>query len=152
MVTEYDEEAIAVSPDGRWLAYESNETGRTEVFLRPFPNTNAGKWQVSNDGGVSPLWSRNGRELYYVSSTNHLKAVTVAVAAGAEPRLGEPVSLFPLGDRLYMSQSEFYTPYDVAADGRFLMARLVTPTASAELPLIVVEGWLAELRQKLGGR
>jgi serine/threonine-protein kinase len=148
VATPYDEEAIALSPDGRWLAYESNETGRTEVFLRPFPGTESGKWQVSNDGGLAPLWSRNGRELFYVNAGRDMMAVTVV--PGPEPRLGEPRRLFPLRDELYMTPTEYYTPFDVAPDGRFIMARNVSPPSAVGLPLIVVDNWFEELRQKAG--
>ena len=148
VVTPYDEEAIALSPDGHWLAYESNETGRTELFLRPFPGTESGKWQVSNDGGASPLWARNGRELFYVNAAGDLMAV--AVGPGTEPRLGERRLLFHLQDHLYMTSTEYYTPFDVAADGRFIMARQVTPSSALELPLIVVDNWFEELKRKVG--
>jgi serine/threonine-protein kinase len=147
VATPYDEEAIALSPDGRWLAYESNETGRTEVFLRPFPATDSGKWQVSNDGSAAPLWARNGRELFYVNANRDLMAVTVA--PGAELRLGEPHRLFHLGDDLYLTPNEYYTPFDVAPDGRFIMARSLAPAGAVELPLVVVENWFGELRRKV---
>jgi Tol biopolymer transport system component/tRNA A-37 threonylcarbamoyl transferase component Bud32 len=151
VVTPYDEEAIAISPDGRWLAYESNETGRTEVFLRSFPKTDAGKWQVSNGGGVAPLWAKNGRQLFYVSGNRDMMAVTVA--AGADPQLGESRVLFHMRDEWYLQDREFYTPYDVAPDGRFLMARSITPGSSAQAVLIVVDNWFSELRARVtGGR
>ncbi len=148
VATTYDEEAIALSPDGRWLAYESNETGITEVFIRPFPNTDEGKWQVSNGGGVAPLWARSGRELFYVSAGRDMMAVRVG--SDTDPQLGEPRALFRLSDELYLEDQEWYTPYDVAPDGRFIMARNVTPPSSFEARLIVVDNWLEELRQKLG--
>lgn len=59
----YDEKAAALSPDGRWLAYESTETGRDEVYIRPFPNVTDGKWQVSTQGAINPRWARSGREI-----------------------------------------------------------------------------------------
>ena len=148
VATPYDEEAIALSPDGHWLAYESNETGRTEVFIRPFPRTDSGKWQVSNDGGLAPLWARNGRELFYVNTNRDMMAVTVG--SGAEPRLGERRRLFHLKDDWYMTPTEYYTPFDVAPDGRFMMARQVNAPSALALPLIVVDNWFEELRQKVG--
>jgi serine/threonine-protein kinase len=148
IVTPYDEEGIAFSPDGRWLAYESNETGRTEIFLRPFPDTEAGKWQVSNGGGGAPLWARNGRELFYVSSARDMMAVTVQSAA--EPKLGEPQLLFHLPNEIYLTANEYYTPFDLAADGRFIMLRQVISASGVETPLVVVENWFEELRQKVG--
>jgi serine/threonine-protein kinase len=149
LVTPFDEEAIALSPDGRWLAYQSDETGRTEVFLRPFPNTDGGKWQVSNGGGTAPLWARNGRELFYVSGENDMMAVPVT--AGPAPRLGEPHLLFRVPDELLAVESNYYTPWDVGTDGRFIMARLLrTSAVGAEAPVIVVENWFEELRAKMG--
>jgi eukaryotic-like serine/threonine-protein kinase len=150
VVTPYDEEAIAIAPNGHLLAYESNETGRTEVYLRPFPNTEAGKWQVSNGGGVAPLWSRDGRELFYVNANRDMIATTVG--PGAEPALGARRVLFHLQDDLYMTQTEFYTPFDVGPDGRFIMARSATPAATLQAPLIVVDNWFEELKRTLGRR
>jgi serine/threonine-protein kinase len=144
VVTPYDEEGFMISPDGQWLAYESNETGRTEIFLRPFPNTGDGKWQVSNGGGVAALWSRNGRELFYVSEQRDMMAVTIT--PGVEPGLGDRRRLFHLRDELYLAPNEYYTPHDVAADGRFIMARLVPAPPGTEAPIIVVENWLEELK------
>ncbi len=59
-----------MSPDGRWLAYASNESGQYEVYVRPFPNTNDGKWLVSTDGGEEPVWAHSGRELFYKGGGN----------------------------------------------------------------------------------
>jgi serine/threonine-protein kinase len=150
VVSPYDEEAIAISPDGRWLAYESNETGQTEVYLRPFPNTNSGKWQISNGGGVAPLWSRTGGELFYMSPKRDMMAA--AIGRGAEPAIGTPRVLFHLQDDLYMTPTEFYTPFDVAPDGRFIMARTETPAPNFEARLVVVDNWLEELEQRLRRR
>jgi hypothetical protein len=147
VATPFDEEAIALSPDGRWLAYESDETGRTEVFIRPFPNTNSAKWQVSNGGGMAPLWAKNGRELFYVNGNRDMTAVTVG--PGAEPRLGERHVLFHLRAELYLAAHDYYTPFDVAPDGRFIMAQNAASASSLQVPLIVVDNWFAELRARL---
>jgi len=151
VATRYDEAAIAISPTGRLLAYQSDETGRTEVFLRPFPNTNGGKWLVSNGGGIAPLWSKDGRELYYVDAKRDM--VAVPVGDGPDPRAGPGHVLFHMHDEWYLGNQEFYTPYDVAPDGRFLMAKLVTQASSVRAPLIVVDNWFTELkaRMKNGG-
>src|ERR1019366_9750836 len=61
---QFDQSGVAISPDGHWIAYESNETGRTEVYIRPFPNADGGKWQVSTDGGRAPPWDRNRPEVF----------------------------------------------------------------------------------------
>jgi len=149
IATPYDEEAFAISPDGRWIAYESNETGRTEVFIRTFPNTESGKWQVSNGGGAAPLWARNGRELFYVDARRDM--VAVPIAAGQSPLGGDGRVLFHFPAELYLENQEFYTPYDVAPDGRFLMARSITPASSVRAPLIVVDNWFEELRGRMAG-
>ena len=144
-----DEEAIALSPDGRWLAYKSNETGRTEVYVRPFPNTEAGKWQVSTGGGTAPIWAPGGRELFYVNGAREM--VVTAVTPGPSLQLGERRVLFRLPDELLLT--EHYTPFDVAPDGRrFIMARRVRSEAAQAGPLIVVENWFEELKQRLAGR
>jgi eukaryotic-like serine/threonine-protein kinase len=150
VVTPYDEEAIAISPDGRWLAYESNETGRTEIFVRPFPATASAKRQISNGGGVAPVWAKHGRELFYVTAQRDMMAVAVSPAPGAS--FGEPHRLFHLQDDWYLTDQEFYTPYDVAPDGRFIMAKGITPPSTVTAPLIVVDNWFTELRQKLGSQ
>lgn len=144
----FDEAAPALSPDGRWLAYESNETGRVEVYIRPFPNVQAGKWQVSIDGGVAPLWARNGRELFYVNGNREM--MVTPVAPGPSLRLGERRALFRLRDQLYLADHENYTPYDIGPDSRFIMARRVRSEPGQVAPLIVVENWFEELKQKLG--
>ena len=144
----FDEAAIALSPDGRWLAYETNETGRTEVFVRPFPNVDAGKWQVSTAGGQAPLWARNGRELFFVNGARDMVVVPVT-AAGASLGLGERKTLFHLRDEYYLTDIEHYTPFDISADGqRFLVARQVRASAASAGTLLFVDNWFEELRQK----
>ena len=145
VVTPYDEASFTISPDGRWLAYESNETGRTEVFLRPFPDTDAGKWQVSNGGGIAPLWARNGRELFYVNANRDMMAVPIS--SGVEPGIGGGSRLFHLRPELTLGASENYTPHDVAPDGRFIMARQVPLPAGLEAPIVVTENWIEELKR-----
>ena len=68
METEFSERNAALSPDGRWMAYQLNESGQFEVYGRPFPDVNGGRWQVSSGGGAWPLWNPNGRELFYARS------------------------------------------------------------------------------------
>ena len=143
----YEESAFAISPDGRWIAYESDETGRREVYVRPFPNTSDGKWQASTSGGMAPLWARNGRELFFVNGARQMIAVTVA--GGTEPRFGERRALFTLTPGDYLDENTYYTPFDVGPDGRFIMARRIRPEGDAP-PLIVTEHWFTELRRRLG--
>ena len=91
----FDESAPALSPDGKWLAYASDETGRTEVYIRPFPNVDDGKWQVSSNGGQAPLWAHSGRELFYVDAERNMM---VAPMPTGPSQLGARVRLFKLRD------------------------------------------------------
>ncbi len=79
-----------VSPDGRWLAYDSNRSGRVEVYVQPYPITDSARWQVSTAGGRNPAWARDGRELFYMTPDNALMSVAVR-AAGSTWRAGQPV-------------------------------------------------------------
>ena len=119
LASEFDEEAIALSPDGKFMAYQSDEPGRTEIFVRPFPNINADKRQVSSGGGVAPLWSRDGKELFYLSTDKRMMAARLI--PGSKLAFSEPVALFRLPDELLGAETTYYTPWDVARDGRFLM-------------------------------
>jgi serine/threonine-protein kinase len=147
VVTPYDESAFALSPDGRWIAYHSDETGRPEVFVRPFPNTNRSKEQISTDGGRAPLWSRDGRELFYLRADNTMMAVTVA--PGVEWRRSEPRALFQLRSALALLEPSYYTPWDVAPDGRFIFARSLEGGRDRRAPLIVIENWMEEVKAKV---
>ncbi|MGD8868160.1 MAG: protein kinase, partial [Gemmatimonadales bacterium] len=143
IVTPFDENAIMPSPDGRWLAYQSDETGRYEVFIRPFPDTDAGKWQVSQSGGRGPLWSKDGRELFWLSDDNVMMGRRVT--AGPTLQLGEPDELFRLPREVLIGPLNLYTPWDVAADGRFLMVRPVSEERADPGAIIVVESFFEEL-------
>jgi serine/threonine-protein kinase len=94
----FNEQGAALSPDGRWLAYTSDESGRDEIYVRPFPNTAAGRWQVSTAGGFATRWAHSGRELFYESPTGDFMAVPVAPGPTFNP--GAPQRLFPLGSGL----------------------------------------------------
>jgi serine/threonine-protein kinase len=115
--TPFDEDYAMISPRGDLLVYESDESGRPEVYLTQFPGGD-GRWQVSVDGGTLPRWSRAGDEIYYVEGT-----VMKAVGVATEPsvRLGAPQTLFDFaGTGIDVAQPRIY---DVAADGRFLMVQ-----------------------------
>jgi len=147
----YDQNAFRISPDGRWIAYESDETGRREVYVRPFPNTNAGKWQASTDGGYAPLWAPTGRELFFVDAQRRM--TVVPFTPGSPPRLGTPKVLFTLGSDLYLWENDYYTPFDISPDGRrFVMARQIGATGAAQSPLIVVDNWFTELKREMAGK
>ncbi|HEX6670017.1 MAG TPA: protein kinase, partial [Gemmatimonadales bacterium] len=134
----------AVSPDGRWLAYASEESGVFEVYVRPFPDAGSARWQVSPAGGTDPVWSRNGRELFYISAANEM--MSVEVAPGATFTITQPRRLFPTGP---YSAIPAVPSFDVHPDGtRFLMLRETTPTDRNEL--IVVQNWVEEMKGKTG--
>jgi serine/threonine-protein kinase len=143
----YDESAPALSPDGRWLAYVSTETGRGEVFVRPFPEVETGKWQISRDGGSSPVWAHSGRELFFISSGREL--MSQSVGPGAAFQRGEQRVLFPLYGMFFMDGH--YPALDVSPDDqRFLMVR---PKSAAEAQVLtMVENWLEEVKQAMKGR
>jgi len=136
-----DERAMAISPDGRWLAYVSDASGSDEVYIRPFPDVNTGQWQVSIGGGGAPLWAHNGRELFYVNRAYELVVADLSRGPG---QIGERKVLFSLaGYRI----STNYTWFDISPDDqRFLMVR-ESPTNGR---LIVVENFFEELTAKLG--
>jgi eukaryotic-like serine/threonine-protein kinase len=147
VATPYDEDAIALSPDGHWLAYQSDETGTVEVFVRPFPNTDQGKWQASSGGGTAPLWSRDGRELFYLASNRDMMAVRVT--PGSSQPLGQPTVLFHVPADLAAVETTFYTPWDVAADGRFLMVRRIAQGAAASPAPVVIENFQEVLKKRM---
>ncbi len=153
IVGEADEAAPALSRDGKWLAYNSSETGRYEVFVRPFPNVNDGKWQVSTNGGMGPLWSHSGDELFYVDRDDQMVAARVEL--GEAVRVSEREILFEMPDTYEGRGPNAYITglYDIAPDDqRFLMAREYREgQAEAENQFIVVQNWFEELRARLGG-
>jgi serine/threonine-protein kinase len=139
--TMFTEGNAEVSPDGRWLAYQSNESGQDQIYVRPFPEVGSGRWQVSATGGTKPAWARNGRELVYLDSAGAL----VAVAIQTQPAfsVGNPTKLF---DARYRSAINSRS-YDVTPDGqRFLFIK-----NAADAPLsssfIVVQNWFEELKR-----
>ena len=138
-----------LSPDGRWLAYASVESGVAQVYVKPFPNVNDGRWQISTEGGAEPVWARNGRELFYRTVQGDMVSVAVtttpAFEAGAHTTLFRQPPFIPL---------QGTATYDVAPDGqRFLMFRLVgAQDGQSGRELIVVETWLEELRGKMEGK
>ena len=147
-VEPYDEKGAALSPDGRWLAYESNETGRNEIYVRPFPNAADGKWQVSADGGINPRWAHSGRELFYVNGAQRMVAAAVQTSAGF--RVGERQVLFSIADRNIFAGAN-YAGWDVGSDDqRFLMVQIGGETAGVRNELIVVENFFEELKAKVG--
>ena len=144
--TEFGERRPALSPDGRWLAYVSNESGQPEIYVPPFPNIDEGKWQVSPAGGIAPVWSPDGQELFYRGGGFSLLAVPV----DTEPSFtyDTPQSLFSLVNYAFPAWGR---KYDIAPNGQrfvFLAFPRAQPGADAGPPqLIVVQNWFEELRR-----
>ena len=142
--SEFTERNGIISPDGQWLAYESNEDSvQFEIFVRPFPDVNRGRFKVSTAGGTRPLWARSGRELIYVSPSGALMAA--GVARGLTWAATPPALVVKEG---YMvSPGNPGRTYDISPDGqRFLMIKGGTVTASP-VGLIVVQHWVEELKR-----
>jgi len=132
-----------ISPDRRWLAYDSNETGQYEVYVRPYPDAERGRWLISRGGGRQPLWSRDGRELFYRDFTGAVMGVPVSLMPTFVP--GTPVKL--LDGAGYAGGGSFGSGrmYDLSRDGRrFLMIKEGNATAPA---LVVVQNWDQELKR-----
>jgi Tol biopolymer transport system component len=140
--TPFNEQSGQFSPDGKWIAYQSNESGRFEIYVQAFP-ASGGKWQVSTAGGRSPRWRADGKELFYFTPTEDsqmVMAVDVGLGNG-NVELGAPHRLFSTS----MPTGNSY-PYDVARDGqRFLVQQLLPESAAP--PLTVILNWPALLKK-----
>jgi len=146
--TKFGERNGSVSPDGHWLAYESDSSGRFAIYVRPFPNAGSGQWQVSTGGGVAPVWAQSGKELFYLGPDGTLWRVPVE-ASGATWNAGTPAKLL---------EGRYYTPrggnvgrtYDVSADGqRFLMINAPAVATATAPSLIVVQHFDEALKHLL---
>ena len=143
---EFVEEAPALSPDGRWLAYASDETGRTEVYVRPFPNVDSGKVRVSTDGGLGPLWGNSGSELFFVDADRRLIAAEVQTDSAFRVVQRQTLFAVPPG-YLVAGNSDFY---DIAPDDQhFLMGRSFALSGNT-ISYILVQNWFEELKQRMG--
>ncbi len=141
----FTEQNGTVSPAGRWLAYEANDSGRFEIYVRPFPEVNTGRWQVSTTGGTRPIWARGGQELVYVSPTGALMGV--GVAPDLSWTATTPTQVVKEG--YYTNLNWWGRSYDISPDGqRFLMIKEggIDGTA-APGSIIVVQHWVEELKR-----
>ena len=150
--TPFAESNGEISPDGRWLAYESNDSGQFQISVRPFPHVNNGHWQVSTSGGMQPLWARDGHELFYRALTGGLMGVRVE--PGTTWTASPPTTVLDgpyffgetfAGVSAYSSRS-----YDASPDGkRFLMIKEGSAAGQAVAPasIVVVQNWLEELKR-----
>jgi Tol biopolymer transport system component len=144
LTSPFDESEASLSPNGRWLAYTSNESGAYQVFVRPFPDAAGGKSQISTVGGLHPRWRRDGRELYYYEPGGPIVAVAVRTDRNFEVGASTPLFRPPWG-RFALPAGAAY-PYDVTPDGqRFLV--MAPPDAMSSQPITVVLNWSSALRR-----
>jgi Tol biopolymer transport system component len=142
--TPFYERHAQLSPDGRWLAYISDESRTNEVYVQSFP-AGGGKWQVSTNGGVQPRWRHDGKELFYLAPDGKLMAV--AIKTGATFEAGAPETLFQT--RIYgglATSPLFSQQYDVSPDGRQFLINVDMSDVTAA-PLTVVLDWTAALQK-----
>jgi Tol biopolymer transport system component len=133
--SEFNEQTAKLAPDGQWLAYQSDESKRDEIVVETFPKR-GGKWQISNGGGTRPVWSRDGKELFFISADQ--KMMAVQVKGGPNFERGTPKALFDVR----MSDGTFF---DVGKDGRFLITTLAEQPSV--LPMTVVLNWASGLKK-----
>jgi serine/threonine protein kinase/Tol biopolymer transport system component len=141
--TDFNESQGRLSPDERWMAYASDETGESQVYVRTFPDANAGKWRVSDAGGRLPVWRADGKELFYLTATDDIVAVPIA-SGSTSPGAGVPRALFQLQRAVGISS------YGVSRDGtRFLAStRLAEAPAQQSSPLTIVLNWTSLAENK----
>jgi serine/threonine-protein kinase len=136
--TSYREWNPHLSRDGRWLAYASGESGKAEIYVRPFPKLD-GKWKISTDGGTEPVWSRDGRELFY---RNNNRMMAVSIAAGDAFAAGLPQVLF---EGRYQFSGTSVSGYDVSPDGKSFLMVQPAETVQPASQISIVLNWPAEL-------
>ena len=143
LATDADERHPSLSPNGKWLAYRSDESGRSEVYVRPFPDVNQRKWLVSTAGGTDPVWGRSGKELFFINNANEMIAAAVETGTTFSVRGLSRLFALPTGIRSYVSSQRFDVSMD---DSRFLMIRSENTGARSRDQLMYVTNWFTELR------
>jgi len=141
----YHERNAELSPDGRWMAYQSDESGRWEIYVRPFPHVDDDLWPVSNAGGVKPLWSRDGRELFYLEPGPPTRLISVSIEA-TETVFSSGLRT-PLLDWPYRGLQGAGRTYDVSDDGQRFLAIEEGGAEGTTARIIVVQNWFEELRR-----
>jgi serine/threonine-protein kinase len=140
------------SPDGRWLAYESNDSGQPQVFVVPFPDVNNSKIQVSTVGGAQPLWARNGEELLYIAPGDPFALMRVPVKPGTTWTAGTPTKLIE-GPYFRGGGGNDSRMYDVSRDGKkFLVVKQDVSPNQPAVRIVVVQNWLEELKARVPTR
>jgi len=145
--TPFTEVGGLVSPDGRWVTYRSNESGREEIYVRPF--TGGGKWQISTEGGIAPTWSPKGNELFYRTGPQSEKLMAVDIQAQPTFSASKPRLVFEAPRVAVQVLGLGGADYAVSPDGqRFLMVR-AREQQQAPTQINVVLNWFEELKQKV---
>jgi len=140
----FDKAQSKISPDGRFIAYTTNDSGMYQIVVQSFPDPTGGKWQITSQGGIEPKWRHDGRELYYLGLDGKLMAVSIKGEKTIEA--GTPTVLFDTPLTVVRGQLPRTHRYDVAPDGRFLIA--VPKASAATPPIIAVMNWTAGLEKK----
>ena len=140
MKTPFEEREGQFSPDGKWVAYQSNESGRFEIYVQPFPGP-GGKFQISTNGGAQPRWNKNGKEIFYVSLDSKMMAAPVKLSPdGQSLETGTPVSLFPVriaGGPLPGTNKQQYA---VSSDGLRFLVNLAADEGTTS-PITIIYNW-----------
>jgi Tol biopolymer transport system component len=135
-----------LSPDGRWIAYASDESGRDEVYVRPFP-AGDGQWQISSAGGTEPRWRRDGKELFFIAADGNMMAATVGSETTGTRLVFLPGASRPLFDTHSQPISSLAWRYDLTPDGKRFLLALPVGASAGPPPLNVVVNWDAELKK-----
>ena len=141
------ERNAVISPNGRWMAYESERSGRFEIYVRPFPNVDSAEYKVTTEGGIAPVWARDGGELFYWKESGALVTImSVPIAPGTE---------FDFGASHQIVQGSYARPswdtqYDVGPDGRFVLLKAAGPPPRDDI--VTVLNWFEELKRVVPSR
>ena len=150
MESPYVERRSVLSPDGRWIAYNGDELGRMEIFVRPFPNVDDGKEQVSAMGGTQPWWSRAGDELFYFAPTGEVMGLPVG--SGVRDWSGSPPAIVLDANDFFFDAGYGTTAstFDLSGDSqRFLIVQRLTDGDTVPRPIVVVQNWFEELKRRV---
>ena len=141
----YVERNAAVSPDGRFVAYETNADGSFQIKVRPFPDVDSGQWTVSSQEGFQPAWALDGSALFYRAADGAM--MSVPVRPGPTWTAGPPTKLFDGRTFLRTTTTGLGRTYDVSKDGRFLMVKEPAADQTPSITMVVVQNWFEELKR-----
>ena len=138
--TSFAEREGQFSPDSKWVAYQSNESGQFEIYVQPFPGP-GGKLQISSNGGAQPRWNRNGKEIFYVSLDSKMMAAPVRLSPdGQSLETGTPVALFPVRIAGGPLPGRNKQQYAVSSDGQRFLVNLAVDEGAAS-PITLIYNW-----------